>query len=187
MNQPSLFGPANRVVVFDLETIRSFQEVGGRGGLSRLGMSLAVLYDYAADSYQTFREAEASALVDELLDASLVVGFNVKGFDYLVLSAYRPEIRFQRLPTLDLLEHVQAALGFRVKLDNLAQASLGRGKGGSGLDALRWYREGRFDLLERYCQEDVEVTRRLYELGRDRGELRFTDRDGTVRPFRVNW
>ncbi len=189
-SQRSLFGPAEREVVFDLETQRSFQEVGGRQNIHQLKLSLAVMYDYSTGEFTTFREEEAARLVDELLAATRVIGFNIKNFDYAVLRSYRADVDFRQLgakKTLDLLEKIAQQWGFRVSLDSIAKATLGRGKSGQGLDALRWYKEGRFDLIERYCRDDVDITRQVVEYGRDRGHLKYLDRFGEVRTSPVDW
>ncbi|HNR38466.1 MAG TPA: ribonuclease H-like domain-containing protein [Acidobacteriota bacterium] len=188
--QRSLFGPAEREVVFDLETQRSFQEVGGKQNIHQLKLSLAVLYDYSTGEFTIFREAEADRLVDELLAATRVIGFNIKNFDYAVLRGYRADVDFRQLgakKTLDLLEKIAQQWGFRVSLDSIAKATLGRGKSGQGLDALRWYKEGRFDLIERYCRDDVDITRQVFEFGRDRGHLKYLDRFGEIRTSPVDW
>ena len=77
------------------------------------------------------------------------------------------------LPTLDLLFEAQKGLGRRISLDALAQATLGASKLGSGLDALEYYRAGDWERLERYCLEDVKLTRDLYEYARKYGQLFF--------------
>ena len=65
----------------------------------------------------------------------------------------------------------QKALKRRISLDSLAQATLGSGKLGSGLDALEYYRAGDWERLERYCLEDVKLTRDLYEYAEKNGQL----------------
>ena len=89
--------------------------------------------------------------------------------------------------TLDLLEKIAQQWGFRVSLDSIAKATLGRGKSGQGLDALRWYKERRFNLIERYCRDDVDITRQVFEYGRDRGHLKYLDRFGESRTSPVDW
>ena len=51
--QRSLFESIAPVLVFDLETQRSFQDVGGRDQLHRLGLSLGVVYNYGTGEYTT--------------------------------------------------------------------------------------------------------------------------------------
>ncbi len=153
------------IVVFDLETQRSFRDVGGRTAMRDLGMSVGVLYSFRDDSFRGYLEAEAAALVERLSAAELVVGFNLLGFDYEVLKGYvdRP---YEKIPTLDIMFDLQDRLGFRPKLDSVVQATLGVGKTADGLQALVWWKEGRLDLIEKYCTDDVRLTRDLYLFGK---------------------
>jgi DEAD/DEAH box helicase domain-containing protein len=153
------------IVFFDLETRRSFQEVGGRHNIPRLGLSVAVTYSSAEDEYHHYTEETVADLIEELKAADLVVGFNVIRFDYQVLSAYTDDA-LRQLPTVDMLDDIYRTLGFRLSLDALATATLGTSKSADGLQAIRWWRQGKMQQLFDYCQQDVEVTRQLYEFGR---------------------
>lgn len=174
------------VVAFDLETQRLFQEVGGRHNISRLGLAVGVLYALGTGSFGVYGEGEAEAMVDRLTEADLVVGFNVLNFDYPVLEPYGGR-RLYRTPTLDMMLLVAEEVGFRVSLDALAQATLGQGKTADGLQAVQWYRDGRVDLVEEYCRQDVTVTAALFLHGREEGSLRFVRRDGTTHTVRAAW
>ena len=98
-------------------------------------------------------------------EAELVVGYNIRGFDYEVLRAYTDE-DLQRLPTFDIMYDLEERLGFRPKLDSVASATLGTGKSADGLQALEWWRLGEVDKIIDYCREDVRVTRDLYDFGK---------------------
>ncbi|MEW6426753.1 MAG: DEAD/DEAH box helicase [Thermodesulfobacteriota bacterium] len=165
--------------VFDLETQRSAQEVGGWQYAARMGVSLAVVYDSREDAWQVYGENEVDRLLAALAGCDLVVGFNSRRFDYQVLAAYGGPSP-GRLPTLDLLEEVQRHLGYRLSLDNLAEHSLGGRKSGDGLMALRLYREGRLDELASYCRRDVELTRDLFLFGWRHRHLLFANKAGQV-------
>ena len=154
-----------KVVVFDLETQRSFAEVGGRSQFHRLGVSVGVAYRYDRDEFLVFREDEVGDLITLLQAAELVVGFNIRGFDYEVLRAYTEE-DLQQLPTFDIMYDLEERLGFRPKLDSVASATLGAGKSADGLQALEWWRSGEIDKIIDYCREDVRVTRDLYDFGK---------------------
>jgi DEAD/DEAH box helicase domain-containing protein len=104
------------------------------------------------------------------------VGFNNKGFDDQVISAYFPEI--SKVNSFDILEVVANRLGFRVKLDNLAHATLGVGKSGDGLQAIEYYRQGKIEELRQYCLDDVKITQQLYEAGQQYGRLYYSDLQG---------
>jgi DEAD/DEAH box helicase domain-containing protein len=114
-----------------------------------------------------------------LQQADLIVGFNIIGFDYSVLRGYT-RFDFKQLNTLDMLRDIHARLRYRVSLDALGRATLNTPKSADGLQALQWFKEGRMDLIETYCQNDVEVTRNLFQYGLDNGYLIF-DRKGEGR------
>ena len=171
---------------FDLETQHSFQEVGGRENLKLLRVSVAVTYATATNAFKSYTEQEVSALVADLKAADRVIGFNLLQFDYPVLKAYTAE-RLSDLKTLDLLDDIYNILGFRVSLDALAQATLGASKSADGLTAIRWFREGKLEQLIAYCRDDVDITRRLFEHGRDNGGVMFVDRNGRTKRISVAW
>lgn len=174
------------VVFFDVETQRAFDEVGGRRNTQKLGLSAAVTYSTADDDFHRYTEDQVEDLIAELKSADLVVGFNVLRFDYEVLEAYTPE-PLKSLPTVDMLEHIHKRLGFRVSLDNLASTTLGTAKSADGLQAVRWYKQGRIQEILDYCQQDVEVTRQLYEYGRRNKHVKYRDRNSQEKMVPVNW
>ncbi len=176
----------DKVVVFDLETQRSFAEVGGRSQFHRLGVSVGVAYRYDLDEFLVVNEETISELVTLLLEASLVVGYNIRGFDYEVLRAYTEE-NLQKLPTLDLMFDLEERLGFRPKLDSVVSATLGDGKIADGLQALEWWRLGEIDKIIEYCQEDVRVTRDLYDFGKRHRWVHVSRFGGKPRKVEVDW
>jgi DEAD/DEAH box helicase domain-containing protein len=173
-------------IFFDLETQHSFQEVGGRENMKLLRVSVAVTFSTAAAAFKSYAEQDVAALIADLKAADRVIGFNLLQFDYQVLRAYTTE-RLSDLKTLDLLDDIYNKLGFRVSLDALAQATLGASKSADGLTAIRWFREGRLDQLIEYCRADVDITKRLYEYGRDNGFVAYPDRAGRKNKLSVAW
>ncbi len=175
-----------KVVVFDLETRRSFAEVGGRSQFHRLGVSVGVAYRYDLDEFLVVNEETISELMTLLLEASLVVGYNIRGFDYEVLRAYTDE-NLQKLPTFDLMFDLEERLGFRPKLDSVVSATLGEGKIADGMQALEWWRVGEIDKIIEYCQEDVRVTRDLYDFGKRHRWVQVARFGGKPRKVEVDW
>ncbi|OKY75928.1 MAG: DEAD/DEAH box helicase [Desulfobulbaceae bacterium DB1] len=170
-----------RYGVFDVETKRSADEVGGWHRAEKMGVSVAVVYDGEKGDFFVYREEQMAELIAHLRGLDLVVGFNNKRFDYRVLSAYT-DFDLARLPSLDILEEVKNRLGYRLSLERLAEKTLGIKKSGSGLLALQWYKEGRFDKIIDYCRKDVEITRDLLLFGVCSGYLLFQNKAGhTVR------
>ena len=162
-------------LVLDLETQREFNEVEGRKP-ELLGVSVVGVYSYEEERYDAYLEAElAPKFAPRLANAELLIGFNIRRFDLPVLQPYLP-FSATTLPVLDIMEEMVKHLGHRVSLESLAQATLGRGKSGSGLDALRWFKEGKLELITKYCLDDVKLTKELYDYGKQHGRLFVTSR-----------
>lgn len=161
--------------VFDLETIRSADEVGGWGNTHKMGVSVAVVYDSTISDCVSYLEHEMDKLIAHLQSLELIIGFNNKRFDNRVLSAYT-SANLACLPTLDLLEEIHNYLGYRLSLNRLAEQTLGAQKSADGLQALAWYKEGRLDLIQQYCRKDVEITRDILYYALEQGYLLFANK-----------
>jgi DEAD/DEAH box helicase domain-containing protein len=168
-----------RYGVFDLETKFSAQEVGGWNRADRMGMSVGVVYDSKLDGYTTYLEDDTADMIEHLRSLDLVIGFNNKRFDNQVLSAYTA-CDLYRLPTLDILEEVYTRLSYRLSLDRLAEHTLGHRKSADGLQALKWYKEGKIEEIVSYCKKDVELTRNLLLHDLEHGYLLFKNKAGAV-------
>ncbi len=155
---------ALKKIVLDLETQKSFEDVGGRGKNHLLKVSVCGIYDYSTDKFTIYHENELHKLAEVLQSADLIIGFNIKDFDFEVL---RPYFNFDihALPYLDIIEDVQKHLGRRIGLNIIAQGTLGLGKSGSGKEALLFWKNNRMDLLKKYCLDDVKITRDVYQYG----------------------
>ncbi len=161
-------------IVLDLETQKSFDEVGGRGKNHLLKVSVCGIYDYSQDKYLIFEEHELPRLAPILQSADQIIGFNIKSFDFEVLQPYM-NFNLGELPYYDLLEEIDRAIGHRVSLETVAQGTIGSGKSGNGLEAILYFRNNRLDLLKKYCLDDVKVTRLVYEYALKNQKLLYRD------------
>jgi len=172
--------------VFDIETQRSAKEVGGWHRAHRMGISCVVLYDSLDDTYLEYMENQVPELIERLKIYDLVIGFNIKRFDYHVLKGYS-QFDFRQLSTLDILEEVHKRLGYRLSLNHLAKETLGTEKSGDGLQALQWWKEGRIREIIKYCRMDVQITRDLFRFGKRNGYLLFRNKAQKVVRIPVEW
>ncbi len=170
-------------IFFDLETQNGFGEDRDFEGL---GMSVGVIFKSETDEYKSFMESDVKELINELFLADLVIGFNLISFDYKVLKPYT-EKDLSLLPTLDMLKEIHKTLGFRISLDNLAKTNLDIQKIGSGLDVIRWWKVGNIEWVIEHCRRDVEITKKIYELGQKQGFLYFTEKNGKKMKFEIQW
>lgn len=182
------------IVYFDLETQRSFGDVGGFSHKAKMGVSVAVTYSTARGTYEIYPENEMDKLAEELIRADLVVGWNHVQFDYPVLQPYVFHTLAEQTINLDMMLDLETRLGFRLKLDSVASASLGTGKSADGLDALRWWQEhkktGDFAPLRKiaeYCAFDVKVTKCVHQYALAHGMLKYDDRNGRPMEIVVDW
>lgn len=174
------------LVFFDLETQKLFQEVGGRDP-GKLLLACGVTFSTAKNDFTVYWEDEALALIEELKSAGKVIGFNIREFDYQVLRPYLANFNFNSISTLDLLLDISRTLNFRLPLDSLARASLGVSKAADGIKSVEWFRAGEKEKVAEYCKADVDITRRLYEFGRDNGYVYYYSKLGSKLKVAVNW
>ncbi len=175
------------IVYFDLETQRTANDVGGWDRKDLMGMSIGVTYSTGAGEYQIFSEDRVEDLIDQLRRADLVVGYNLINFDYRVLNKYTVLNLDEQVPTLDLMVDVEKVIGHRLPLDALAKGTFGVGKIAEGLDAIKWWREGKVLEIAEYCCFDVKVTKMVHEHGVETGELFYLDRFDRKQRLEITW
>ncbi len=166
-----------KLVVFDVETKKAFDEVGGYYP-EKLGVSVSGVWYGEQGSkgiLRGFREEEFGEMFKIFESADRLVGFNSIDFDMAALKPYYLG-DLLKLPNFDMIKKVEEKVGYRVKLDALAKETLGIQKGGNGLDAITYFHEGNWEKLTKYCLEDVVITRDLYMYGLKHGELKFKNK-----------
>jgi DEAD/DEAH box helicase domain-containing protein len=177
---------SKNIVYFDLETQKSAEEVGGWGNISKMGMSVGVTYSTARGDYKIYGEPQVNDLIAELQRADLVVGFNNLRFDYEVLHGYSA-LDLTQIPTLDMLVVLSEKLGHRLSLDSIATATFGVEKTAEGLQAIRWWKEGKLAEIAEYCCYDVKITKLVHEYGAAQRQLHYTNRFGKKLTVPVSW
>ena len=62
-----------------------------------------------------------------------------------------------------------------MKLDQVAEGTLGVNKSGNGLEAIAWWKNREFEKLRNYCLGDVRITRDLYDFAVKNNKLIFKE------------
>lgn len=165
-------------IFLDVETQKSFDQVGGyfpdRLKISYVGICIRDGFSGKGKSMGFF-EKDLPQLWPILENADVLIGFNIIGFDLEALQPYYSGVT-TTWPALDMLDRIKDSTGHRVSLDAVATQSLGIQKSGSGLDALEFFAKKQFDKLAFYCDKDVEITRELYDYGRQKGSVKFLNK-----------
>lgn len=162
-----------RAITFDIESI-SDSFVRGHIDVNEQELTVVAIHDSETGEYSSFFKDELHKLWPILEHADLLIGFNSDAFDIPLLNRYYPG-DLSHLRSLDLLSEVQKVLGRRIRLQSLAEATLGRGKKGDGLKASEWWKEGKKAEVAEYCIEDVRLTRELYDYALAHGVLKYKD------------
>ena len=179
--------PQQRILFFDLETKKSADEVGGWGAIHLMELAVAVIYDSQEKKYIRYWEDDVNELIEKLLSADLVVGFNHIRFDYTVLSGYSDINLARKARSFDILNDVYRRLKFRLSLGHLATETLGKPKSADGLQSLEWWREGKYEQVADYCQVDVEITKELFEYGLEHEYLAYKLKNGETARINLDW
>jgi DEAD/DEAH box helicase domain-containing protein len=169
-------------VILDVETKYTFRDFNDP---RKLGISIAVLYDYADNQPKTFFEKDLGKLFSILENTSYVIGYNVKSFDMNVLQGYYPG-NIEHFTVFDMLDDIREKIGRRLALNDLVSATLNKKKSGHGLMAIDYFKEGKFEELKNYCTDDVMYTKELFEYGVRNGVVSYLDDKGKV-DIKVNW
>jgi DEAD/DEAH box helicase domain-containing protein len=165
--------PKLRKVVFDIETSNIFDDVGSNDP-SKLNISIVGVYEYATDTYTSFAQEEFGKMWPIFERADMLIGFNSDHFDIPLLNKYYPG-DLTKIKSLDLLVEVKRSLGRRLRLDSIAEATLGVNKSGHGLEAVKWWKEGKGDLVRKYCLDDVRITKDVYDYALANKEVKYKD------------
>lgn len=163
------------IMYLDAETQRWSTEVKGEfDNIPDFKLSLLCTYDTINKKYRTWMQHTIPELQTLICKMDLIIGFNIIGFDYVLLQQYF-SISLENLPTFDILQEVQDAYNGRLSLNNLCKYTLDLQKLGDGAKAVQWWKECELELLEKYCRRDVEATKKLFEHGCKNNKISFFD------------
>lgn len=165
-----------RKLVFDIETRNTFEDVG-KADPALLDISIVCVYDCESDKYTSYLVEELPKLWPLIESAEMLIGFNSDHFDIPLLNKYYNG-DLGKIKSLDILAEVRKSLGRRVGLGNIAEATLGYGKSGNGLQAIEWWKKGDIESIRKYCIQDVKVTKEVYEYALKHKKLKY--KDGTI-------
>ncbi len=163
-----------RYLVFDIESIGRNGFTRGRVDVAEQDLTLLAAYDSGTGEYTSYTREELPAFWPLLEQADVIVGYNSNTFDIPLLNRYYPG-DLSKVRSLDLMSEVYQTLGRRLRLQSLAEATLGKGKSGDGQKAQEWWLAGEIEKVREYCIQDVRVTKELFEYALAHGSLKYKD------------
>lgn len=162
-----------RKIVFDIETRNIFDDVG-KADPTLLDISLVGVYDSETKEYTSYLVEELPKLWPIIEKADALIGFNSNYFDIPLLNKYY-EGDLTKIKSIDIMASLKKALGHRIGLGNIAEATLGIGKSAHGLQAVEWWKKGDIESIRKYCIQDVKVTKEVYEYALKHKKLKYKD------------
>lgn len=172
-----------RKIIFDIETSNLFTDVGSSNAAD-LDLSVVCIYDTETEKYSSYFQDELKDLWPILEKADMLIGYNSDHFDIPLLNKYYSG-DLTKIKSLDILKEIKNSLGRRLKLDTIAEATLGTNKSGNGLEAVVWWKQGKKEEVKKYCMDDVRITKEVYEYALKNGVLKYKDM-GVVKDIKLN-
>lgn len=160
-------------IVFDIETSNIFADVG-KNDPALLNLSVICIYEYEKDTYTCYEQNELKNLWPILEKADVLIGFNSEHFDLPLLNKYYSG-DLSKLHHVDILKEIKDSFGRRMKLDQIAEGTLGIKKSGNGLQAITWWKNGEYDKVKKYCKDDVKITKEIYDYAMKNKKIKFAD------------
>ncbi len=163
-----------KVLTFDIETTNTFDEVGSPNPAD-LDLAVVCVHDSDTDEITHYFKEDLGKLWPLIESAGMLVSYNGDHFDIPLLDKYYAG-NLKDIKSLDIMREVKSVLGRRIKLDDIASATLGESKSADGLQSIIWWRQGKIDEVVSYCKQDVRVTRKVYDFAMQNGYLNYDNR-----------
>ncbi|HLE48777.1 MAG TPA: ribonuclease H-like domain-containing protein [Patescibacteria group bacterium] len=183
-------------IFFDVETKKIFADIPDFDP-GKLGVSIVSVYKRIIDDNYTEIEGKMESFWEEdfdkmwpvFSDAKRIIGFNTLRFDVAALKPYAPPY-FAKLPHFDIYAEIKKVSEHAAGLSAIAKETLDRDKIDDGLNAVYYWEKGDKESLEKlknYCEDDVLLTKDIYEHALKLGEVSFKDRWNTLRKVKVDF
>jgi DEAD/DEAH box helicase domain-containing protein len=147
------------ILFLDLEPQYSFDEVGEN---KKQKLAVAVVLDPVQKCTETYWEKDVDRLIDRIMDADLVVGYNILHFDLQVLSAYTP-LPIKEIPVFDLLVEIKKSNDCAIPLESVYQGTFNQALAPEGFEVLHAWRKGDHVFVESCCAAHVKAMEALYQ------------------------
>lgn len=182
-------------VFFDIETKKLFGDIEGYDP-AKLGVSIVSVFyrTLSEDLFPieqkmiSFWENDFHQMWDMFARADRIIGFNTLGFDVPALAPIAPK-EFIKYKHYDLMDIFRKSAGHRISLNALAKDTLGLQKNDEGTNAVLYWNKGDAESLAKlqyYCENDVALTRDLYDYGYRNKLWRYTDKWNNSKSIKID-
>jgi DEAD/DEAH box helicase domain-containing protein len=166
-----------KYIVFDIETQNTFDEVGSSNPAD-LDISVISVYNSETGIVKSFLQENFSEMWPLFRETEAMIGYNSNHFDIPLLNKYYKRETgsdLTKIKSIDIMQSIKESFGRRVKLDDIANATLGKNKIAHGLEAVKWWKQGKIDEIIKYCEEDVLITHQVFLYAKENKILKLKD------------
>ena len=171
-----------KVLTFDIETMGEFL---GNGDFSNQEVTVVGVHNSETGELTSYLKEDLPKMWPLFESADVIVGYNSDHFDIPILNRYYAG-DLTKIKSVDLLKEVKNVLGRRLKLDYIAEATLGKKKSGNGMEAVVWWKQGLKEKVRDYCLDDVRITNAIYEYAKKHGSLKYKDYESGPREIKLD-
>lgn len=177
---------ASATFILDIQTRKTYEDVGGKKGTSQMGVSYAALLNHDTDKITSYTEENINALLDEIFSSHLIVGFNLKKFVYEVLSGYRSS-GFEKINSLDILEYLRKKIIHKPTINELFLGTLGIDTSIDNMKIARLFKEGKIEEVKQITTQNIKILNSVYSFGKQKGHVFINDQTGQRWKISVSW
>lgn len=170
-------------IYFDLET----QNKIPKGGSTKDARISVMVSWHDIDDYPL--GTEENELTDHIPSFEIsdkIIGYNSKAFDMNVLGNYINVKRYHK-KHFDIYHYLRTKHHVQPKLSDISVPTLELDKYNLKMTPAKAYELGLISELLTYCKRDVQITKELWEYGREFRHLFYIDHKGIKRKTRVNF
>jgi DEAD/DEAH box helicase domain-containing protein len=196
----------NNILSFDIETGNTAADIGGWQNTHMWQVTCVTTTDGENNTIYIDKPMEIEGAVvkelkqlkydldDHFQKGGKLLGHNIVAFDLPALRdsmdifIVRKYLEEKETRCIDTSRMMTKAAGKRIQLDNLAKCNLNSKKSGDGLMAVRWWGEGKYEDVAKYCLKDSQLTLDVWKMGVENGNLSFFDEDlGELVKIDLEW
>lgn len=156
------------VYVIQAQPQRTYDDVGGKKNISRMGIAFVALYDYQNDRIAVYSEAEVMACIDAITGAYRLVGCHLEKFVFPLLAGYQ-SFDLNRIERIDMLDEVSRKIGRKTELDDLLFSTLEIKRPTDPMKMARLFQHGQVEQVKETTIQIAKDLAAIYRHGKEKG------------------
>jgi len=196
----------SNILSIDIETANTAADIGGWENTHMWIISCATTWDGKNATVYVDKEMEIEGAIvkslrqlkfdldDHFEKGGKLLGHNIVAFDLPALRdsmdiyCVRKYLDDKDERCIDTSRLMTKASGRRIHLDNLAKCNLDAAKSADGLTAVKWWAEGKYEDVVKYCLLDSKLTLDIWKMGVEKKELQvFNEDEGEYEIVKLEW